>query len=177
MPLFLFSMNTLRLFIGIGLCVLLLTACQKQTVRNETILGRETMEVIMPTGGTIEHPVHGKEVWFAIGAVSGKAPAKANGVAEAHVFADDTSTATVRVNIEPAPKGSQYVAWFQKPGAERIRLGVLENPLRDVRHAATVEIDKDVRDYNDVIVTQERLAGASDSDPIVAMGTMKERQR
>lgn len=177
-PLSPFLMHTRRLIAGLGLGVLFLTACQKQPVRRETILGSETMEVVMPTGRTIEHPVHGKEVWFGIGPVSGVAPTRANGAAQIHVFEDGTSSATVTLNIEPAPTGSRYVAWLQKPGtSERIRLDILQNPLRDVRHAATVEIDKDVRSYLDAVVTLERKSGPSETDPVRAIGTVKHQDR
>jgi hypothetical protein len=78
--------------------------------------------------------------------MSGVAPAKANGAAQAHVFADGFSSATVTLNIKEAPKGSHYVAWLRRPGSttERIRLDTLQNPLNDVRHAMTVEIEKDL---------------------------------
>ncbi|NOS66997.1 MAG: hypothetical protein HOO67_01355 [Candidatus Peribacteraceae bacterium] len=171
-------MNTTRAFTAIALSVLLLAACQKRAVRTETVIGSETMEVIMPTRGNIEHPVHGKEVWFAIGAMSGKAPTKANGVAEAHVFTDDASSATVRLNIETPPKGTRYVAWLQKPGTtERIRLDILQNPLGDVRHAANVDVQEDIQDYTEVVVTLEAQAGAAAGDEVVAMGTLTERKR
>ena len=170
-------MKYCRLLAAVALPIFLLVGCSKKPVRRETILGRETMNVIMPQG-EIAHPVHGKETWFAYGAMNGVAPAKANGAAQAHAFADGFSSATVTVNIQEAPKGSRYVAWLRKPGSsERIRLDILQNPLRDVRHAVTVEIEKDLREFTEMIVTQERASGPSDDDAIVANGTLKLRQR
>ncbi len=171
-------MNRSRLLAAAVFPLLLLSACTTKTVRRETVIGRETMEVVMPTGSIVEHPVHGREVWFAIGAMNGEAPVNANGMVQSHVFDDGTSLATITLNIHEAPKGSRYVGWLSQPSSsQRVRLDVLQNPLRDVRHAATVEIGKDVRAYTEAIVTLERQSGPSETDPIQATGTLKERQR
>lgn len=171
------AMKPARL-LAVAVTLLLLAACSGKTVRREVVIGRETMNVIMPTGSSIEHPVHGREVWFAIGPMHGQAPVAANGMTQSHVFADGTSLATVTLNIEEAPKNSRYVAWLRKPGSfERVRLDAMQNPMRDVRHAVTVEIDTDVRAYTEAVVTLEWNAGPSDSDPVVAIGAMKQRKR
>ena len=82
------------------------------------------------------------------------------------------------VNIQPTKKGMHFVAWLMKPGStERVRLDILQNPLKDVRHVITAEIDKDLRSYTDVIVTRERDSGPSDSDPVQATGTLKQQHR
>ena len=160
------------------MAALLLPACTSKTVRTDSVIGSETMETVMPTGGIVEHPVHGREVWFAIGAMNGKSPINANGMVQSHVFADGTSLATVTLNIEAAPAGMRYVGWLAKSGSsERIRLDILQNPLRDVRYAVTVEIDKDVRAYTDALVTLERTSGPSEGDPVQATGMLKERSR
>ena len=162
------------------LCMLFLSACSTKpgVVHRETTIGNEAYNVLMPTGKDVLHPVHGKEVWFGVGAMSGEGKTNANGVAQAHVFADGATVATVSLNIQPAPKGSRFVAWLQKPGSiERVRLDVLQNPLNDVRHVITADVSKDLRAYTEVVVTQERASGASDTDPVVAKGTMKERRR
>lgn len=171
-------MNQRRLLTASVLALLLLSACAKKSTRGEAVIGSETVETVMPTGKTIEHPVHGREEWFAIGPMSGEEPVNANGMVQSHVFADGTSTATITLNIAIAPRNSRYVAWLQKPGSsERLRLDVLQNPLKDVRYAATVEIDKDVRAYTEAIVTLEGAAGPSENDPIQARGTLTERKR
>ncbi len=171
-------MHRTRLLIAVILPLLLVSACAKKSTRGEAIIGSETVETVMPTGKNIVHPVHGREEWFAIGPMSGESPVNANGMVQSHVFADGTSTATITLNIAIAPKNSRYVAWLRKPGSvERLRLDVLQNPLKDVRYAATVEIDKDVRAYTEAIVTLEKIAGPSDSDPIQATGTLTERKR
>ena len=122
--------------------------------------------------------MHGEEQWFAVGALSGSNGTKANGVAQSHVFKDGTTVATVNLNIQPPPKGSEFVAWLKKPaGTERIRLDVLQNPLSDVRHVITTEVDKDLREYTQVEVTLERSAGPSEGDPIQATGILKRQER
>ncbi|MSR86698.1 hypothetical protein EXS70_00800 [Candidatus Peribacteria bacterium] len=165
------------LIVGL-LGILLLVSCKKETVRKEFTIGNETLNVMMPTSKEVVHPVHGKESWFGLGSMGGEGKTNANGVAQAHVFADNTTTTTVNLNIQPAPKGSHLVAWLQKPGTiERVRLDVLQNPLNDVRHVITVDIDKDLRAYTDVVVTLEKASGYSDTDPVYAKGTLKQRKR
>ena len=162
------------------LCVLLVVSCSKGKVRREATIGNETLQVVMPTGKEIVHPVHGKEVWFAVGAMSGEGKVKANGVAQAHVFADGETIVTVNLNIQPAPKGSHFVVWLQKPGSsstERARLEAMQNPFHDVRHVVTAEIAKDLRTYSQVIVTREHDAGPSQDDPVQSTGTLKEQHR
>ncbi len=162
------------------LSFLLLTACAKKEgrVRREITIGQEALNVMMPTGKDVTHPVHGAEEWFGLGPMGGAGDSKANGVAQSHVFANGTTIATVNLNIVAAPKGSQFVAWLQKPGSvERVRLDSLQNPFGDVRHVITADAKKDLRAYTEVVVTQERQSGASDTDPIVAKGTLKQQKR
>ncbi len=170
-------MKRLHLVLIFTLVFVLLSACSKQTVRTETTIGKEVLDVRMPVGEVV-HPQYGKEDWFGLGAMNGANKVNANGVAQSHVFANGTTVATVNLNIQPAGKNSQYVAWLQKPGTtERVRLDSLVNPLNDVRHVITVDIEKDLRAYTEVVVTLERSSGASDSDPVQATGTLKQQKR
>ena len=159
--------------------LLVLSACTtKSRVRQETTIGNEVMQVVMPAGKDVIHPQHGKEEWFAVGAMSGKDTTKANGVAQSHVFADGATIATVNLNIHEAPKGSHFVAWLEKPGVQkRVRLDILQNPFKDVRHVITADIDQDLRDYTSVVVTQEGAAGPMQTDPVVATGVLKHQKR
>ena len=160
------------------LCTLLLVSCGKQTVRRDVTIGNEVLQVSMPVGKKVVHPVHGKELWFAVGPLKGEGKTNANGVAQSHVFADGTTVATVNLNIQPAPKGFRFVAWLRKPGAlERVRLDTMMNPLHDVRHLVTVEVAKDLRAYTDVLVTLERTSGPDESDPVQATGVLKVQKR
>lgn len=158
--------------------MILLASCSKGRVRREITIGSESFQVMMPAGKEIVHPEHGKEEWFAIGAMSGENGAKANGVAQSHVFADGTTIATVNLNIQEARPGFQYTAWLQKSGStERVRLDHLQNPLNDVRHVITTEVEKDLRKYTEVVVTLQRTAGPTENDPVQATGTLKEQER
>lgn len=172
-------MNRSRLLLTGFLCLVLLAACQKGRVRpQEIIIGNETVEVMMPTSKEITHPEHGKEEWFGVGAMTGAGEYKANGVSQAHVFADGTTIATVNLNIQPARTGTRFVAWLQKTGGtERVRLDILQNPLNDVRHVITAEVDKDLRAYTEVVVTLEQQSGYQDTDPVVSTGLLKEQKR
>ncbi len=172
------QMNSRRILFTAVLGLLVLAACSKGRVRQEVTIGNEVMQVVMPTGKDVIHPKYGKEEWFAVGAMKGEGETKANGVAQSHVFADGTTVATVNVNIHEAPKGSHFVAWLQKPGAtERIRLDILQNPMKDVRHLITVDIDKDLSGYTSVLVTREAAGGPMETDPVVATGVLKVQER
>ena len=161
------------------LCAVLgLAACQSKRVRRESTIGTATYSVVMPTGQGLVHPQFGKETWFAVGALEPLAPAKANGVGEMHTFGKGVSIVTVQLNITAAPRGSHHVAWVGKPNStERVRVGELMNPTGDVRHAASVTVEKDLRDYTEVSVTLEKASGASESDPLEAKGQLTERRR
>ena len=162
----------------VALSLLLLASCAKKTVQREITIGNETLQVMMPTGKDVVHPVHGNELWFAVGALSGEGDVKANGVAQSHVFEDSTTIVTVNLNIHLAPKGQRYVAWLKEPtGAVRVRLDSLQNPFKDVRHVITTEVSKDLRTATEVIVTLERSTGPSETDPIEATGTLKHQSR
>lgn len=167
--------------IAIGLCCfLLLASCAKQRVRvrREATIGNEILQVTMPAGKEVIHPVHGKEQWFGLGAMGGNGKVNANGVVQSHVFADGATIVTVNLNIQPAPKGSRFVAWLAKTGSkERVRLDVLQNPLNDVRHVITTEIAKDLRAYTDVLVTLERQSGPNETDPVQSKGLLKQVER
>ena len=171
-------MTRKRLLSTALLCMVLLASCNKQTVRRDATIGNEVFQVSMPVGKKVIHPVHGMEEWFAVGPMKGEGTTKANGVAQSHFFVDGTTSATVNLNIQPAPKGFRFVAWLRKPGAvERIRLDALVNPFHDVRHLVTVEVAKDLRAYTDVLVTLERTSGPDESDPVQATGVLKVQKR
>lgn len=170
-------MRTRALFALFALSIVL-AACARGRLRKEVVIGQETIPVVMPTGEGVTHPDFGKETFLAVGAMAGVKPAKANGVADMHVFEKGATIATVKLNIEEAPAGSHYVAWLKKPGSlEKIRLDKLENPLGDVRHGATATIEKDLHEYLEVVVTLEKNSGPSDSDIPQAQGLLKEQKR
>ena len=171
-------MHTRRLLPIFLFSFLLMTACRgRQRVHTDTTIGKEVMQVVMPTGKGVVHPQHGKEEWFAIGPMKGEGDTKANGVAQAHVFADGATIVTVNLNIHE-PKAGYFVAWVQKPGStERVLIDRMQNPLKDVRFAATADIAKDLRDYTTVIVTLQRSSSPQKDDPVVATGVLKHQER
>lgn len=172
-------MRTKHLPLAALLVLLLLMSCSsKGRVRRETTIGTETYEVVMPTSRNIVHPEHGKEEWFAVGALSGEGDVKANGVAQSHVFTDGTTIATVNLNIQPAAKEFQYVVWLERDGGQdRVKLETLQNPFGDVRHVITGTVKNDLRDHTEVVVRLEPISGSAGNGPIQATGTLKERTR
>lgn len=166
-----------RIIVGIVACSFVLASCSRETVRREVIIGTEEYEVMMP-GAEIEHPQYGKEDWFGIGAMSGLGDVKANGVAQSNIFENGKSIIIVNLNIEPAAKGFQYVAWAQHPDTnERIRLAALQNPFGDVRHVISAESDNDLREYTTILVIKESTGGPSATDKIQAKGVLKHQSR
>ncbi len=110
-------------------------------------------------------PVHGKEVAFFYGAVSGVGETIANGVAFIHAYEDGTSIVTVNLNVLVAPQGQEYEA-FLSGGAEKpIALGVLRSIIGDVRHNAELETRENLAD--------RRVVTVKLGDTTIAEGTVK----
>lgn len=156
---------------------LFLTACfSKGTVKRETVIGKEVLTTVMPTG-PVRHPEHGAETWFSVGALAGEAKNNANGVAQLHVFEDDQSIVDVRLNIEKAPAGKQYAVWLSTEAGDKARVGELASILGDVRHAVNKTLPKNLKAFPLLVVTLESTKGAQPNDAVVAKGTLKERKR
>lgn len=157
---------------------LLLAACAEENAQNDKVIGRENFQTIMVSGKKVEHPAHGLETWFALGAMNGVNGVAANGMGQSHVFEDGATIASINLNIVEAPKGFLYVGWLTKgDSGERIRLGALENPLGDARHQVIADIEQDLTGVMGLLVTKEGQSGPKDGDPVIAEGTMKERSR
>jgi hypothetical protein len=168
--------RSLLLICSIGLS-LSLVACGKDTVKREAVIGKDVVTTVMPTG-PIVHPVHGKEIWFGVGAMGGAEKVKANGVAQTHVFEDANSIVDVRVNIEVPPAGTRYVAWVRQEGStEYVEVGEMHSPTKDVRFAVNTTLKQDLRDMTSVAVTKESSTGKPTRKVIVATGTLKEQRR
>lgn len=162
----------------IGCAVLLLASCSRGRVRRETVIGKELYQVAMPTGRDVVHPEYGKEEWFGIGPLSGEGKVKANGLAEMHVFEEGVTVVTFQLNIEAPPQGSSYVAWLLKPdGSDALRMDSLGSPFKDVRHFLTMPHNRDLRGFSAVQIRQERNAGPSEGDAVVAKGAITVRTR
>lgn len=129
----------------------------------------------MPTGGRVEDAEHGREVWLAVGALSGASGAAANGAAMAHAFEDGASIASIQLNIVPAADGSFYEAWLENEGdGVALSAGHLTNIFGDVRHVGRLETHENLQERMHVVITRE----SDDGNParngnIVAQGTLK----
>ncbi len=149
---------------------LVLVACTSAPLpEKDEVLETQEVNQFMKTGKVLEDPVHGKQVNFFYGAVSGTGGTNANGIAYIHIFADGTSTVTVNVNIALPVSGS-YIAYIRDAsGASRIRVGELTSIVGDVRHSVTLKTTENV---SRALFVEVRREGGGDST-LVAEGTMK----
>lgn len=148
---------------------LALVACGGQS-EEDKILEMQSYSQIMKTDKDLVDPVHGKEVKFYYGAVSGVAPVNANGLAYVHVFEDGTSTVTVNLNIE-VQSGAKYIVSIENAsGTSSLKVGVLRSLVGDVRHTVTMQTKNDLATSLVVVVRRE----GKGEPVVVAKGTMKE---
>lgn len=170
--------------------LLILSACGKDSppetdtetgtgVTVEQNLGVQVLQQPMPVNGTIELPGHGKEEWFAYGALTGTPFTPANGVVTGHVFTDDTTVISMQFNVEPAKDGTYYEGWINNPQTgHSISLGQLINGLGDTRHGLRHESPEDQRAYTEARVTLEQDDGnAEASTNVIATGMLKPTKR
>ncbi|MBU0458202.1 anti-sigma factor [Patescibacteria group bacterium] len=154
---------------------LTLTACNDKVKIEDDVIGEEAYNYAMPKDGKFEHPKHGKEEWFAYGAMSGVGDTPANGVVQGYKYEDGTSAVTMQLNINPTEEGSFYEAWLtaEEPD-EIISIGHLTNYFGDSRHQLSFEADTDIQSKPFVMVTLESDDGNPDpSENLVAKGTLK----
>lgn len=171
------------------LVITLLPACGKDEpatdaasgtgVTVEQNIGIQVLQQPMPVGGKVELPGHGKEEWFAYGAMTGNEWTPANGVVTGHVFTDDTTVITMQFNVAPAKGGTYYEAWIKNPKTgHSISMGQLINGQGDARHGLRFESPEDQRAYTEVWVTLEQDDGNADaSTTVIAIGTLKPTKR
>lgn len=164
------------------MAILTLAACiQKSTVEvggstgDSDLLEIQTFQKPLP-GEEVRDEKRGKEVWFAIGAVSGVPGVAANGVADAHYFDSNIFLITTKLNIEMAEPETYYEAWLKKEDGALVSLGQLVSAQGDVRHSLTKEFTEDLRSASEIVITLEK-ADASTPGTIVAMGTLIARER
>lgn len=169
-----------RVFVSASLC-LLLSSC-KESVRifsdEDAPIGNQVIRQVLPGQGPVEAPGHGKELWFAIGAMTGVPGVNANGVAQGHYLEDGVSIVTVQLNIEEAPDGSFYEAWLVSSDESALKsIGHLRTPFGDVRHSVKFIEETDIRGFTAVRVTLEKDDGNPAASAPVAEGVWKERKR
>ena len=162
-------------------CLFLLVACRKEPVRispeEDAPIGNQVIPQVLPGQGPVDAPGHGKELWFAIGAMTGVPGVNANGVTQGHYLEDGTSIVTIQLNVEQAPDGSFYEAWLVPASGQLKSIGHLRTPFGDVRHSLKFIEETDIRGFVAVRVTQEQDDGNSAASPPVAEGLLKERVR
>jgi len=170
-------MRTMKRTILLFSALLLVSACVKEpsdTVGTNTEEWTEKVEVAMPTGGDIIDDAHGKEVWFAIGPMSGVGDTPANGVAQAHYFEDGSYLQNLKVNINLSEDGYFYEGWVvSEDGKDWISLGHLQAHFGDARHGVQFRGQQDLRKHLYVRVTQEADDGDPSPGEVVAEGRLK----
>lgn len=164
-----------RIFLLLLLPVLLVSCRNLRSLRDEG-MKTEQIQYPMPQGGEVLYEGHGKEKWFAYGAMSGADGTAANGVALAHRFEDNRYLHTIQLNILPPEDGFFYEGWIQK-GDSVVSTGHLSNHFGDSRHGLRFEADEDYTGYLNVLVTLEKDDGNPAPGKPVANGLMKVTQR
>lgn len=130
------------------------------------------------TVGDIADKTHGRQVFFAYGAVAGASKLPANGVASLMVFEDGTTNIGVQLNVEMAAKGNFYEVWLSSANDEKSAwksLGHAKSVVGDVRHALKTSLPEDLKERLQIAVTLESDDGnAAPSDTLIARATLKQ---
>ena len=99
-----------KTFTALALSLALIGCGQKGVgVETEKV---QKINIPMPHDGEVRHGDHGKETWFAYGALQGVDGVIASGVTQSHYFEDGLYHHTVSLNIEPAKDGYFYEGWL-----------------------------------------------------------------
>lgn len=155
-----------------------LVSCGKDGIEviNEPKDGAQV--VTYNTVGDIADKTHGRQVFFAYGAVAGASKLPANGVASLMVFEDGTTNIGVQLNVELAPKGSFYEVWLSSPNADKSAwksLGHAKSVVGDVRHALKASLAEDLKEHLQIMVTLESDDGnPAPSDTLIARASLKQ---
>lgn len=158
------------------LAFLLLTACGGK-VGVDQPLGTETFRYNIPSGD-VQDLRYGKESWFAYGAIAGNPATPANGLAKMHIFEKGRSLHTLQVNIALPRDGFFYEGWLLDPKTEeRISTGHLRSLFGDVRHNLDYSVERELRDFTQVIITLEKDDGNPAPGTEVATAHLKELKR
>lgn len=174
-------MNVLRYAFIVPLFCVALTACSgepQDAVAVPAVGDQPRVEYTVPTGENKYRDLeHGKEVWFAIGALGGVNGVNANGVAQAHGFEDGAYRLTIQLNVERAPEGIFYEGWLLRDGAEPLSTGHLRSRFGDVRHALQFDTDADLREFLQVAVMRESDDGNPAPGERIAEGVLRPQER
>lgn len=142
------------------------------------VVGKQEIIRAMPERGNVRDAVHGREVWFAYGAVTGVDGTNANGVATAHHFEDGMSALSLVLNIEDPREGEFYEAWLMsESGGAPISLGHLVFGGRKYRQTLRYRGDQDLRNYRRIVVSLEQDDGNPAQGQVKAEGFLKVTER
>ena len=170
-----------KLALSLVLISLVLSSCGKkeeisvEQVEMETIIYKVPMLEGGP--GKYKDVNHGEELWFAMGAMTGKAGVNANGMVQANYFEKGRYRSNLQLNVERAPDGYFYEGWLVKDGFVPVSLSHLRSRFGDVRHSLNFEADQDLREYTTVWVTMEKDDGNPQPGKKVAEGILVHRER
>jgi hypothetical protein len=116
---------------------------------------------------------------FSIGAMSGVGDTSANGAVTVQRLDDGSDVVALRLNIDPAPKGSFYMAWLTLPdGSKPVAIGRLVNPLQDGRHEIRIQTRKSLfGTHTRAVVSLEKTEAIQTPGMSVAEGTLKTTTR
>ncbi len=167
---------------------LLLTACfgrgEVKVGSDDGILEKQTVRVVTKNGKILTDPVHGKEVGFWYGALSGIDGVNANGVAFMYKFEDGTYSFVVNpLNILPLKnKKRAFTVWLAEgEGASRkyLKAGTLESLLGDSRHGLKLESKTVTDGMTMMLVTEEDRSSKAlaPTTKVLVEGTLKRTVR
>ena len=159
-----------KLFFLSTLCCLALVSCAGLSSEDK-ILEVKSYGQIMKTGKDTPDPIHGKEVGFYYGAVSGTTEGRnANGIGYIHVYEDGTSVITVNLNIELPTSGTYKAYLGNNSDNTSILIGELESIVGDVRHTIKSKTRENVGETLVVKVLLEERGKST----LVAEGVLKQ---
>ncbi len=143
-------------------------------------IGEEIYARVMPSKKEgVTDAVHGKETWFAYGAVTGTEGNSANGVATAHYLQDQTYILGIQLNINPPDDGEFYEGWLLPPGTGRewVSIGHFKQGEREARQTIRFENKTDHRNKLKLAITREKDDGNAAPGEVVADGTLHVTKR
>ena len=158
--------------------LMILTACGEKD--NGVVTGEVQYNIPMLEGGKDKYKdkEHGREAWFAMGAMTGVDGVNANGVAQSNIYEDGVYRHAVQLNIERAQDGVFYESWIiNEESQEAISTGHMRSRFGDVRHFLNFEAAKDLTEFTKVVVTLEADDGNPSPGQTVAEGILKTRER
>ena len=176
-----------RILLSTVLIPLLLCGCLKVQNRSGTLsigektesgtIGKQVLIRAMPSPGNIRDAQHGKETWFAYGAMLGANGTKANGVATAHFLEDGTYVLGIQLNILKPKDGTYYEAWLFGEGQEQISVGHMLQGQKDVRQTLDYRGSRDLRPYLKIAITRQKDDGDPSPGELVAEGVLRVTKR